>query len=157
MENNNQRSIDLLNQLVEVNNDRIAGYEHAAKETNDATLKSLFLQMAGTSRRCREELAAEINKLGGEPTEGTAASGKLYRLWMDFKAALTNKDRRAVLSSCEFGEDAAVRTYQDILLQDDIRTEHTYLLKKQFALIKAEHDKVKNLRDASVTIKTDKR
>ena len=149
MQNNNQKSIDALNQLVEINNDRIAGYENAVKETDDSTLKSLFTKLAETSRKCREELAAEVQKLGGSPKEGTATSGKIYRLWMDVKAALTNKDRKAILSSCEFGEDTAVKAYEEVLQKtDEISTEHQYLLKKQYALIKADHDKVRNLRNA---------
>lgn len=151
MQNNNEKSITVLNQLVEVNNDRIEGYEHAVKETDESTLKSLFTKLAETSRKCREELAAEVTKLGGTPKEGTATSGKLYRIWMDIKAALTNKDRKAILNSCEFGEDAAVKAYEEALEKtSDLTTEHQYLLKKQHALIKADHDKVKNLRNALV-------
>lgn len=152
MEKTNQRSIDLLNELVEINNDRIAGYQQAIKETNEPALKTLFMQMVETSKKCRSELAAEVNKLGGEPTEGTATSGKLYRVWMDIKSAFTNKDRKAILSSCEYGEDFAVHAYEDTLQSDDLMTEHQYLLKKQYALIKAEHDKIRNVRDAVVKV-----
>ena len=151
MQNNNEKQIGVLNQLVEINNDRIAGYEHAVKETDESTLKGLFTKLAETSRKCREELAAEVTKLGGTPTEGTATTGKLYRVWMDVKAALTNKDRKAILNSCEFGEDIAVKAYEEALENTtDLSTEHQYLLKKQYALIKADHDKVKNLRNALI-------
>ncbi len=152
MENTHQRSIDLLNGLVEINNDRIAGYQQAIKETNETALKTLFMQMVETSKKCRSELSSEISKMGGDPIEGTAASGKLYRVWMDIRSALTNKDRKAILSSCEYGEDFAVHAYEDTLLSDDLMIEHEYLLKKQYALIKAEHDKIRSMRDASVKV-----
>jgi uncharacterized protein (TIGR02284 family) len=144
----------VLNELVEINNDRVAGYEQASKETDDATLKNLFSSLGQTSRKCREELAAEVQKMGGTPKEGTATSGKLYRIWMDVKAALTNKDRKTILSSCEFGEDVAVKAYEEALQKtDDLHSEHQYLLKKQHALIKAEHDKVRNLRNEEIKVK----
>lgn len=153
MQNNNQKAIDALNELVEINNDRIEGYEHASKETEDATLKNLFTSLAGTSRKNKEELSAEVQKMGGTPKEGTATSGKLYRIWMDVKSALTNKDRKAILSSCEYGEDFAVKAYEDALQKtDDLHSEHQYLIKKQHATIKAEHDKVKNLRNQEIKV-----
>jgi uncharacterized protein (TIGR02284 family) len=153
MEHNTQKSIDVLNSLVEINNDRIEGYNHAAKETEESTMKTLFSELAETSRKCKQELSAEIKKLGGTPKEGTAISGKLYRVWMDVKAALTNKNRKAILNSCELGEDVAVKVYEDALDKaENIVTEHQYLIKKQYALIKAGHDKVKNLRDAFIKV-----
>lgn len=153
MENNKEKSIDVLNSLVEINNDRIEGYKHAADETDEATMKSLFSELAETSRKCNQELSAEIRKMGGTPKEGTATSGKIYRVWMDVKAALTNKNRKAILSSCETGEDVAVKAYEDALDKAEfVDTEHQMLIKKQYTEIKAGHDKIKNLRDAFVKV-----
>jgi uncharacterized protein (TIGR02284 family) len=153
MKKNIQKEIDELNTLVEINNDRIEGYESAAKETDDATLKSLFLGMADASRTCKQELTAEIEKLGGTPKEGTATSGKLYRVWMDVKAAVTNKDRKAILNSCEYGEDVAVKAYEDALDKcDDVLVDHRKLIEKQYSVILAGHDKMRELRNETVKV-----
>jgi uncharacterized protein (TIGR02284 family) len=104
METNNNQVVDSLNNLIQINNDRIQGYITAAKETEESDLKSLFSEMLNTSQECRRELTDAVVKLGGTPVEGTTTSGKLYRVWMDVKAALTSKDRTAILNSCEFGE-----------------------------------------------------
>ena len=53
----------------------------------------------------------EVSRLGGTSAEGTLTTGKLHRVWMDVKAALTGKDREAILKSCEFGEGVAQDTY----------------------------------------------
>lgn len=145
-----EETIDVLNTLVEINNDRTEGYETASSNTDEHDLKSLFSELASTSTRINHELAAEIQKLGGQPTESTKVTGKFFRVWMDVKAALTGKDRKAVLNSCEFGEDQAVDTYEAVL-EDDV--EHLSpaqqtMVRAQHALIKADHDKVKMLRDA---------
>ncbi|MFV5690362.1 PA2169 family four-helix-bundle protein [Flavobacterium sp. ZT3R25] len=68
---------------------------------------------------------------------------------MDVKAALTGKDRKAILNSCEYGEDVAVNTYEKALKDDieDLTSEQREMLEAQYRLIKADHDKVKNLRD----------
>ncbi len=149
---NKEKSIDVLNTLVEINNDRIEGYETASKETEEQDLKSMFSQFIQTSQKCKAELVSEIHKLGGKPTEGTRTTGKFFRVWMDVKAALTGKDRKAILASCEYGEDTAVDTYNKALRNnlEDITAEQQVMLNKQHGLIKSEHDKVKNLRDRLV-------
>ena len=41
-----EKTIELLNSLITINNDRIQGYETAAKETKDEELKTLFGRFA---------------------------------------------------------------------------------------------------------------
>lgn len=149
---NKEKAIEVLNTLVEINNDRIVGYETASKETNEADLKSLFSNFQQTSQRCKAELVSEVQQLGGKPEEGTRTSGKFYRAWMDIKAALTGKDRKAILNSCEYGEDVAVATYDKVLKDDcdELTTQQRNMVKDQYRLIKADHDRVRNLRDALV-------
>jgi len=147
----NKKAADVLNKLVQINNDRIEGYETALKETKDAELKSLFSRFAQTSFKNRQELAAEVSNLGEKPTESTKPSGKFFRQWMDVKAALTNNDRKSILASCEFGEDAAVHKYDDVMKNDldEVSADHKTLIAKQYALVKGEHDIVRQLRDSA--------
>ena len=147
METNNQKTIDELNNLLEINNDRIEGYNHAVKETDESDLKTIFSQCSTTSLKCKQQLTTEIQKLGGTPIEGTRNTGKLYRAWLDIKSALTNKNRKAILSSCELGEDVAVKNYEDALKNSKVDPERYSLINSQYSLIKSDHDKVKALRD----------
>lgn len=151
MEATNQKeTIDSLNTLIQINNDRIQGYLTAGAETNEADLKAVFADMMKTSQDCRRELVQEVSKLGGTPIEGTTVSGKIYRAWMDVKAALTSKDRKAILNSCEFGEDMALKTYEGEIDGDALSgVELLPLVKEQHSKIKAGHDKIKQLRDAA--------
>lgn len=144
-----KKSIDVLNTLIEINNDRIEGYETASKETEETDLKMLFSKFSQTSQKCKQELVNEVQKLGGTPIEGTKTTGKFFRVWMDVKAALTRKDREAILNSCEFGEDQAADTYEKVLKDNlnDLTSEQQTMLKTQQVLIKADHDKVKQMRD----------
>jgi uncharacterized protein (TIGR02284 family) len=145
----NEKSIDVLNTLIEINNDRIEGYETASDETEESDLKNLFSSLMATSKKCKAELTEEVERLGGEATEGTKVSGKFFRVWMDVKAALTGKDRKAILDSCEYGEDIAVETYEKALKNDDddLGLEQRTMIAAQYELIKADHDEVKSLRD----------
>jgi len=145
----NEKSIDVLNTLIEINNDRIEGYETASDETEESDLKNLFSSLMATSKKCKAELTEEVERLGGEATEGTKVSGKFFRVWMDVKAALTGKDRKAILDSCEYGEDIAVDTYEKALKNDDddLGLEQRTMIAAQYELIKDDHDEVKSLRD----------
>lgn len=147
-----EKSIEVLNSLITINNDRIEGYETASKETEEQDLKSLFAQFIATSQKCKQELAGEVTRLGGEVAEGTKTTGKFFRVWMDVKAALTGKDRKAILDSCEYGEDVAVDTYYNALRSNlgNITAEQQSMLNSQHALIKKDHDKVKSMRDELV-------
>ncbi len=148
----NKKIIDALNTLVEINNDRIEGYEKASKETDETDLKEMFGSLASTSIACKLELVSEVKQLGGKPEEGTRTSGKFFRAWMDVKAALTGRDRKAILSSCEFGEDAAVNTYKKVLEDnsDELLDHHISMIDAQYSMIKSDHDTVRNLRDSLV-------
>lgn len=148
----NKEAIDALNRLVEINNDRIEGYETATKETNEPDLKVLFTKLADTSRDCRIELEREVEQLGGTPAQGTKVSGKFFRAWMDVKAAITGKDRKAILESCEYGEDHALKTYEDVLEDErqQLTNEQLAMVESQYDLLKADHDAVRALRDSFV-------
>lgn len=147
-----ENAIEVFNSLITINNDRIEGYETASKETDDLDLKTLFGQFISTSQKCKQELVMEVNTLGYKETEGTKVTGKFFRVWMDVKAALTGKDRKAILDSCEYGEDEALDTYDKAIENDfeDLSAEHQTMIIAQRSLLKADHDLVKSLRDGLV-------
>ena len=144
-----KESVSLLNDLIIINNDRIEGYETAAKETEDTELKNLFNSIANESRKFKAELLTKVVDLNGSPAEGTNLSGKIYRAWMDVKAALAKKDRKAILGSCEYGEDAALETYHEALESKELPSECRSLIREQESSLKKSHDKIKSLRDSA--------
>lgn len=143
----NEKTIAVLNTLITINNDRIEGYETASKETEEQDLKTLFAHFIATSQKCKQELMNEVSKLGGTVAEGTLTIGKFFRVWMDVKAALTGKDRKAILNSCEYGEDIAKDTYEKALKNDveKLNVEQQTMIKAQHTLLKGDHDKVKSM------------
>lgn len=146
----NKKLAGVLNDLIAINNDRIEGYEKAIAtiETIDIDLKTLFQNMASHSRKHKDELVQLVARLGEEIETGTTISGKIYRAWMDVKATFTGKDRTTALESCEFGEDAALKAYDEALSSDaPMSVEARQLITEQRASLKADHDKIKALRD----------
>ncbi len=143
----NEKIIAVLNNLIQINNDRIEGYKTASEETKEADLKELFSQFQATSFVLNSELRTEVSLLGGTPTEDTRITGKFFRVWMDVKAALTGNDRKTILESCEYGEDVAKKTYQDTLENEieNLSSNQQSMLKDQYASLVEDHNKVKSM------------
>lgn len=147
---NTERLIENLNELIMINYDRIAGYEKAAEltKTNDIDLTTIFNQMENDSRGYVEELETKIVALGGEPVVISTISGKIYRVWMDLKNVFTDSDKESILESCEFGEDAAQKAYDQVLHSDtDMNSEIRTLILDQKEELNVSHDIIKKYRD----------
>jgi uncharacterized protein (TIGR02284 family) len=139
-----------LQELIIINNDRTEGYKKAAAETKDPDLKELFTKYAMQSLQFGSELRRFSNINAMPERDDTKLSGKFYRIWMDVKAALTGNDRKAILSSCEYGEDVALKSYKDVLEDNaDLPQEVLTVIQNQKAELQEAHDRVRFMRDSS--------
>src|SRR5580698_6753709 len=101
-----RETIEVLNDLIQINADRIVGYEKAIRQTStqDTDLKILYATMVAEGHRIKIALATEVQALGAEIEHGTTATGRIYRAWMDVKAMFAGNNRQTVLANCEDGE-----------------------------------------------------
>lgn len=109
--------IDLLNDLLKANNDRIGVYEKVAKQyRNPGTgFKNLFAEMIHQGRQNKAVLGHAILLNGGLIDDEKTHAGKLYTAWMEIRSAVAGKNNTALLESCEFAEVTALRAYTEIL------------------------------------------
>jgi len=147
--------IGVLNDLIKINHDRTEGYNKAVEELKptDIDLKTMFTNMANASMQYANALAAEVRNLGGDPASETTQSGKIYRIWMDIRSGVSARDRKSILSLCEFGEDAALKSYKlamesDVELPADVRQ----LILEQRDGLQSAHDIVKRYRDMQESV-----
>ncbi len=148
-----EKSIEVLNDLIKINNDRIAGFTYAAKELceKDIDLKAFFFRLKDESRRNVHELGTAINKSGGEIEMGMSGSGTLHRIWLDVKATFSGHDSKSVLEECERGEDAIKKVYQRALAPDGgLSPDFAEMVLRQQQKIIAAHNQIKALRDGEV-------
>ncbi len=151
----NESLVEVLNDLIKINNDRINGYQKAVSEitATDVDLQAMFRKMANESREYVRELSNAVEKLGGEPATDTTVSGKIYRTWMDIKAAFASKERLSVLEACEFGEDAAQKAYDEALGSDaEMNAEIRQLIMDQKSSLRTSHNIIKKYRDLHETL-----
>ena len=78
-----QHQISALNDLIKINNDRIAGYQKALESIDETGFNLLFNEYIDQSKNNVTELKEYILVLGGSPTDGTSLSGKFYHTWIN--------------------------------------------------------------------------
>jgi uncharacterized protein (TIGR02284 family) len=140
----------LIGDLIEINNDRVAGFEKVIEDINDENvdLKSVFAEYAQQSRKNVQELSAIA---GSAPhlEDDKSVSGTLHRVWIDVKSLFGGSDRASILSEAERGEDAIKKAYQDALNNNELPFEAREIVSSQAQLINAAHNRIKALRDTA--------
>ena len=149
---NTKDTIEVLNDLLQINNDRITGYEKAIRETKseDEDLKIFYATMIAESHRNKIALATEVQALGAEVETGTTTSGKIYRAWMDVKAVFTGHNRHTILSNCEAVEEATQRAYRTALEREALPAYIRELLVRQEEAMRSNHEEIRTMRDQFV-------
>lgn len=139
----------IINDLIEINNDRVAGFEKAIEDINDENidLKNLFEDYAQQSRKNVQELSAITGSAPHLETE-MSVSGTLHRAWIDVKALFGGSDRASILSEAERGEDAIKNAYKDALSSGELSI-GAEIISKQAQDINTAHDRIKALRDVA--------
>jgi uncharacterized protein (TIGR02284 family) len=146
---NTQATIQTLNDLILINNDRIHSYERAVSGMSDvdASLKALFVNLVGESHQFKMELATEVAVLGKDIQTGTSTSGTLHKKWLDVKAAFSGHTKNGILEECEFGEDSILKAYKSALNEETLPAYIKEMLTNHLPILQAAHDKIKALRD----------
>lgn len=148
MKASHDKSISILNDLIDTCKDGQHGFGTAAKDGKDAELGKVFSQYAEQRSNYIRELQNRVRALGGDPDTHGTVSGTLHRGWINVKSAMTSDEPHAVLAECERGEDAAVANYRSALKETELDTESRALVQRHMAGVQAAHDRVKQLRDS---------
>ncbi|ACT93076.1 ferritin-like domain-containing protein [Dyadobacter fermentans] len=140
----------LIGDLIEINNDRVAGFEKVIEDIKDENvdLKAIFAEYAQQSRKNVQELSA-IAGTAPHLEEDKSVSGTLHRVWIDVKSLFGGSDRASILSEAERGEDAIKKAYQDAVNRSGLSLEAQEIIRGQAQGIYAAHDRIKALRDAA--------
>ena len=139
----------VLNNLIETLKDGQEGFKQAAEGVSNPNLKSLFRDYSQQRSRFAAALQGEARSHGDtDPETSGSATGALHRGWINLKSAITGGDEHAILAECERGEDSAVDEYKKAL-EDGLTPSAQELVSRQFADIKAAHDRIRSLRGAT--------
>lgn len=104
-----------LHELLLFVNDRIEGYQRAVDESQDTKLRGYYKQLVSQSQQFSNRLNQYLRQQEGGVEKGRTVKGRLYRAWMDTKAAITGADEKAILGSNIYGEEWALKAYEDAI------------------------------------------
>ncbi|PWS33094.1 PA2169 family four-helix-bundle protein [Pedobacter paludis] len=151
---NTEKTVAVLNDLIEINNDRADGFDKAAKDLSEENidLKAVFEKFSSESRTNVTELAGLVGRNGENPDTGNTILGSLHRAWIDIKASFGGDDRHSILAECERGEDAIKKAYREALQENELGENIREVLLGQQQGINASHDAIKALRDAQAAL-----
>ena len=141
-----ESTIKKLQELIRANIDAYDGFHESADEIKDQVLARLFRHIADE----RSSMASELQKYvewNGERAakEGTIAAG-VHRAWINIRSKLSGGDAYVILCEAERGEDHIKQAYEGVL-KETAGSPLNDVLQQQYSIVKAGHDKVRDLRD----------
>lgn len=140
-------TLEKLQELIEINIDSCEGFKEAADSIDNPTVSSLFAELARARAGFAGELQGFVRINHEEPEDSGTMTGTAHRLWLKFRSAINGGDPKVVLIEAEKGEDAIKEKYEDVL-KETAGSAVNDILTRQYAKVKAGHDRVRDLRDA---------
>ena len=134
--------------LIRLNIDSAEGFTASAEMIEDPALAAKFRQYAADRQANAEELKATVAYNGEEPAEGGTATGTLHRWWLELRGKVTKGSTHQILTEAERGEDSIKHRYE-AALKEVSATAVSNLIAEQYSGVKATHDAVRDLRNAT--------
>lgn len=143
----NEKSIDILNDVLETLIDSSEGYDEAAKISDRSAIKRFFISRAGARRAMCASVRNEIANLGGTPEEDGTILANAHRVFMKLSAAVQDNDEAAV-EAVDDGEEHLREKIENALKNDDLAANAKVMLRKFQAELRADERLIDHLEDA---------
>ncbi|MES2661700.1 MAG: PA2169 family four-helix-bundle protein [Pseudomonadota bacterium] len=148
---NNEDTVSVLNNLIEISKDGEEGFMKASQEVDNQNLKSYLMRRSTEVKQSVAELQRLVIELGGKPADSSSVAGYLHRRWIDLKTAIVDNDNLAVLNELERGEDVALRAYKEAS-QKELPVAAAHVVLRQLNGTQRNHDEVKKMRDTAEAV-----
>lgn len=144
---NNEKTVSVLNDLLNITNDRIEGFSKVEDKVLDthSALRSDYDQMVSQSQTMKSDLVRLINERGGEADNTTSTAGAVHRAWIDVKNSFTGNKDESTLENVVFGEKAAISAYEDALEGGDLCPESSQVVSDHLHHLKSSYARFENL------------
>ena len=124
------------------------GYAVVASNVSNRALKVLFRSHLQQRLNFKEEILAEIRRLGGDAEPGSSVLGMIHRGRIDIFATLTigaENVEKVLLKEVLLGEGVAIRAYENAL-KKELPPETRSMLERQFEELRKVVDQIRMLR-----------
>ncbi len=140
-------TLEKLQKLIRANIDSYNGFHESAEEIDDAKLTALFKELGNQRSAMASELRKHLEFNGKEAEDDGSVAAKTHRIWINIRSKINGGDPYVILIEAERGEDHIKEAYEEVL-KETAGSAMNDLLADQYAVVKAGHDKVRDLRDA---------
>ena len=145
MQEQNDKAISVLNDLIEYCKDGQHGYHTAAQDVKNTELKSLFNTYAQQRAEFASQLREQVRTLGGDPDKSGSVTGALHRTFIDIKSVVSSGDEGSILAECDRGDSAAEEKYDEAL--------RASLPQGVMQVVRKQHDEVRTARNQIRSLK----
>ena len=146
----NEKTIAVLNDLLQITNDRIEGFGKVEGKVWEKypDIKDEYDRMISQSKMMKNELINLITENNGTPNDSTSTAGSLHRTWIDIKNSFTiGSVEESTLSNVVFGEKAAMDAYQKVLDERYLSPQTFYLINEQLHSLKLSYHQFKEIEE----------
>lgn len=148
---NDDKTISVLNDLLKITNDRIAGFAKVAGKVWEhyGELQPAYDDMVAEAWDMKDELINLIKSKGGNPDDETSVSGAFHRAWIDIKNSFVSDKAESTLENVVFGEKAALDAFQNALNSGELCRESEAIVGQQLQKLSVSYSKFKVLEKTS--------
>lgn len=143
----NSNTLEQLKELVRINIDSCKGFEQSAETVENENLAALFRGIAVTRLAHANALSRLVDMTDADAPSDGSTLGTAHRWWLAARGALNGGDELVILIEAERGEDAIKAAYENAI-DTTSGSRFQPLLLDQYAEVKRNHDRIRDLRDA---------
>ncbi|AKK74093.1 hypothetical protein OK18_17075 [Chryseobacterium gallinarum] len=147
---NNEQTISVLNDLLQITNDRIKGFEKVEGKVWEMypDIKDEYDRMISQSKVMKNELINLITEKNGVPQDSPSIAGAIHRTWIDIKNSFTVGNlENSTLENVVFGEKAAIEAYQNALDTGELCEKSTKIVGEQLRNLKDSYRQFKKIEE----------
>ncbi|QIY90103.1 PA2169 family four-helix-bundle protein [Chryseobacterium gallinarum] len=147
---NNEQTISVLNDLLQITNDRIKGFEKVEGKVWEMypDIKDEYDRMISQSKVMKNELINLITEKNGVPQDSPSIAGAIHRTWIDIKNSFTVGNlENSTLENVVFGEKAAIEAYQNALDTGELCEKSTKIVAEQLRNLKDSYRQFKKIEE----------
>ncbi|MFY9256447.1 MAG: PA2169 family four-helix-bundle protein [Fuerstiella sp.] len=144
--NLSEKSIQNLQDLIQINIDSINGLKDAAEGVNDDRVENLFRDVLAERASFALELQVYVEWNKERAIVSQSLAGRVHQLWMDVRSKLNGGDPYVILIEAERGEDSIKAAYEHAL-SDNPASAVGDVLHQQLTIVKSGHDRIRDMRD----------
>lgn len=135
-----------IQELLTLNIDSRDGFRSVSESIEDVTIGSLCQTLAMQRQAQADELARILECNADKVDRSGSIAAAVHRTWMDIREGLSSNNPYSLLAEAERGEDKIKGAYEDCL-KKTAGNGATDVLNRQYAQVKAAHDRIRALRD----------